>query len=815
MMAKRIKLLCLASVLLLTGLSTATPAQRNIAPDNDPSGRVARLNYLQGSVSFQPADEPEWVNAVVNRPVTTGDRLWADDNSRAEMHLGSSTIRLDGQTGMSFFNLDDRTTQIELSSGALNIRVLRLDRDEIFEVDTPNQAFSILRPGQYRIEASEDGNSTYVTVRTGQGEVTGGGRIYSVGAGFSGNFRGSDTLRASIYRADDYDEFDTWSEARDRHDDRSQSVRYVSPDLVGYQDLDDYGTWRVDASYGNVWMPRVATGWAPYHDGHWVWISPWGWTWVDDAPWGYAPFHYGRWVYTSNNWGWIPGPIAVRPVYAPALVAFIGGPRFSLSISVGGGGGGNVGWFPLGPREVYVPTYPTSRTYVDRVNVSNTTVNNVTITNVYNNTGNSNIQYSNRNVRGGVTAVSQTTFVNAQPVGRSVVVVNQQEIASAPINRRAEVAPTRNSVLGPSAASGKRAAQPPAAVVNRTVVAKTAPPPAPVPFEKQQARLAAQPGQPLARTEVEVLRPANVPAERMRVKQAPQGKPAQAESTVPVARPGNNASGGRGGSRGQQPLTAQPQATAPVPAAVVTTPPANNAPSGRGGNRPPQPANAQPPAAVPPAAPAAEIPVNRSGSRGPQPVTAKPAAPATPTPAVPNTPADTSPRGRGGNRPPQPANAQPPAAVPQPVTAQPAAPPAAPEAPTPPANNASRGRGGNRPPQPANAQPPAAVTPPVTAQPAAPPAAPKAATPPANNAPKGRGGNGGQNRGNAGTPDTAKTPAAPAPPANNGQGGRSGNGGQTRSTTPTPEQEPNSIVPTPAPSNAPAARGGNRGQQNP
>jgi hypothetical protein len=729
------------------------------------------LNYLQGSVSFQPADEPDWVNAIVNRPVTTGDRLWADDNSRAEMHLGSSTIRLDGQTGMSFFNLDDRTTQIELSSGALNIRVLRLDRDEIFEVDTPNQAFSILRPGQYHIEASEDGNSTYVTVRTGEGEVTGGGRIYSVGAGFSGNFRGNDTLRASIYRADDYDEFDTWSEARDRHDDRSQSIRYVSPDLVGYQDLDDYGTWRIDASYGNVWMPRVAAGWAPYHDGHWVWISPWGWTWVDDAPWGYAPFHYGRWVYTSNNWGWIPGPIAVRPVYAPALVAFIGGPRFSLSISVGGGGGGNVGWFPLGPREVYVPAYPTSRTYVDRVNISNTTVNNVTITNVYNNTGNSNVQYSNRNVRGGVTAVSQTTFVNAQPVGRSVVVVNQQEIASAPINRRAEVAPTRNSVLGPSAASGKRAAQPPAAVVNRAVVAKTVPPPAPVPFEKQQSRLAAQPGQPLARTEVEVLRPANVPAERMHVKQAPQGKPAQAESTVPVARPGNNASGGRGGNRGQQPLTAQPQATAPVPATVVT-PPANNAPGGRGGNRPPQPANTQAPAVVTPAAPAAQTPVNR-----------------------------------GGNRPPQP------------VTAQPAAPPAAPEAATPPANNAPRGRGGNRPPQPANTQPPAAVTPPVTAQPAAPPAAPEAATPPANNAPRGRGGNGGQNRGNAGTPDTAKTPAAPAPPpappANNGQGGRSGNGGQTRGNTPTPEQEPNSIVPIPAPSNAPPARGGNRGQQNP
>ena len=173
MTAKRVKVLSLVGVLLITALASAASAQRYDAQDHDPSGRVARLSYLQGSVSFEPADEPYWVNAVVNRPVTTGDRLWSDDGSRAEMHLGASTIRLDAQTGMSFLNLDDQTTQIELSSGVLNIRVLRLDRDEIYEVDTPNQAFTILRPGQYRIEASEDGNSTFVNVRSGEGEVTG------------------------------------------------------------------------------------------------------------------------------------------------------------------------------------------------------------------------------------------------------------------------------------------------------------------------------------------------------------------------------------------------------------------------------------------------------------------------------------------------------------------------------------------------------------------------------------------------------------------------------------------------------------------
>ena len=152
-------------------LALALP-QAAAADNDDPPGRVARLNYIKGSVSFQPAGESDWIPAVTNRPVTTGDRLWADKGARAELHIGSATIRLDSGTGFSFLNLDDRTVQIQLSEGTLDIRVQRLGRDEIFEVDTPNQAFSIVRPGRYRLQASEDGNSTFVIVRSGAGEAT-------------------------------------------------------------------------------------------------------------------------------------------------------------------------------------------------------------------------------------------------------------------------------------------------------------------------------------------------------------------------------------------------------------------------------------------------------------------------------------------------------------------------------------------------------------------------------------------------------------------------------------------------------------------
>src|SRR5271166_4644995 len=564
-----------ATILMLT-----FPAA--VSADDDPPGRVARIRYLQGSVSFQPAGESDWVSAVTNRPMTTGDQLWADVGSRAEVQIGSAMIRVDANTGFSFLNLDDRTVQIQLTEGTLNLRVQRLGRDEVFEVDMPNQAFSVTQPGQYRLEAGTDGNSSMVIVRQGQGEVTGGGRTYDVRSGQSGTFTGTDSLDGYVSAAGDPDDFDNWGQSRDRQYDGSQSARYVSRDVVGYEDLDNNGTWRSDPTYGNVWMPTsVQAGWAPYHNGHWVWIAPWGWTWVDDAPWGYAPFHYGRWVSIRGNWGWVPGPMNYQPVYAPALVAFIGGANFGVSVSVGGGGygGGDVGWFPLGPREVYVPGYNTSRGYVDRVNTSNTNVSNTTITNVYNNqvTNNNinNVTYVNRAVPGAVTAVPQTAFRNSAPVARAAIPVNEKQIAAAPVVTRAVVAPSRESVLGTSAPAANRVARPPEAVVNRPVVAKATPPPPPVSFAKQQQELAKHPGQPLAAHEVQVLRPANVATTQPQVKQAPPGKPATLSTNRPVNPPvaGNS----------KQPVSAQPPT---VPENKPANVPVANAPVSKPGNAP-------------------------------------------------------------------------------------------------------------------------------------------------------------------------------------------------------------------------------------
>ena len=519
---------------------------RAVADDDDPSGRVARLSFARGAVSFDPAGTDDWVDAVVNRPVTTGDKLWTDKGARAELHMGSASIRLWENTGFSFLDLSDNVTQIRLTEGTLRVRVKRLEENETFEIDTPNLAFTVLRPGTYSVNVTEVGDTTVVRVLSGNGEVTGGGSAYALHANQVGTFSGTDQLSADVQGYEGgRDDFESWCADRDRREDRSASARYVSDDVVGYEDLDDYGGWRPVPEYGTVWFPRTTVvGWAPYRYGHWAWISPWGWTWVDDAPWGFAPFHYGRWVAVGGAWGWVPcrprsefvGVAYVRPVYAPALVAWVGGSHFAVGVAVGGGG--NVGWFPLGPREVYVPSYHVSRTYVNNVNISNTTVNTTVVNNYYNNTvvnkNVTNVKYVNQGVPGGVTATSHDTFRSARPVGRNMVKVDQREVASAPVNvSTPAVAPDQKSVLGAGAAARAR---PPAASQSRAVVAKTPPPPAPISFAKQQAAIQSNGGRPLALSQSRQSQSENTQQSRPNIRIAPPAKLA-----TPQNGPGNRA----------------------------------------------------------------------------------------------------------------------------------------------------------------------------------------------------------------------------------------------------------------------------------
>src|SRR6266403_2201960 len=497
---------------------------------DDPPIRVARLNYVEGRVSFQPGGETDWAWATVNRPMTAGDSLWSGNSARAEMHIGSTAIRVGGQTSVSFLNLDDRTVQIKLNSGTINLRVRNLYRGDVFEVDTPNLAFTVLRSGDYRITVDPQGSFTTITLRDGQGQVNGGGQAFLVDRGSQVQVSGTDYISYDIYDLPGRDTFDRWSYTRQLREERSRSARYVSPELTGYEDLDQYGTWRTDRTYGQVWVPtRVSRNWAPYRQGHWAWVDPWGWTWVDDAPFGFVTSHYGRWAHVDNDryggggWAWVPprrearqdarqDVSSQRHVYSPALVTFVGDSNSSRDF----GNGSGVAWFPLAPGEVYVPAHQTSPTYVTNVNVTNTVVKQTTITNVVNN----NVQtttYVNQNVAGAVTAVPRATFVNAQPVAQAAVRVAPSAITASPAVHTAPVAPVRASLMGANRASTADATavsappKPPDAIVIRPIVAKVAPPPAPVAFAQRQQALQANPGKPLDAKAEQSLRAATPP----------------------------------------------------------------------------------------------------------------------------------------------------------------------------------------------------------------------------------------------------------------------------------------------------------------
>jgi hypothetical protein len=520
-----------AGVVAFAIVLAACMTGRAAGDEDDPPSRVARLAYDEGSVSFQPAGTDDWVTTVLNRPFTTGDQVWSDNDGRVELQLDDSFVRLSHNTGISFLNLNDNVTQVQLSVGTLMIHVRRLESDETYEIDTPNLAFTILRPGVYRLNVDEAGDATEIAVRSGQGEVTGGGTAYTENAGEADTFSGTDQLTMDQEEYGGEDEFDAWCSNRDSLWEHSASARYVSPDVVGYEDLDLNGVWRPTPGYGAVWFPRTAqVGWAPYHYGHWAYIEPWGYTWVDDQPWGFAPFHYGRWVWASNAWGWVPAPppaqgiTYVRPMYAPALVAWV---------NVGGGG---VAWFPLGPREVYVPPYAVSRTYINNVNVSNTTVNTTVINNYYNttivnkNVTVTNVTYVNQRVPGAVAATSAAAFTTAQPVARNAVRIDPRTIASAPVRAfTPAVVPQKQAVLGTGRVASSK---PPAAVQSRPVVAKVAPPPPPLTFEKRQAAIRNNGGRPLSIAQVRQIQPASIQrASAVRIAPPAKGAPPKKTAT--------------------------------------------------------------------------------------------------------------------------------------------------------------------------------------------------------------------------------------------------------------------------------------------
>src|SRR5215217_2076705 len=453
------------AVTIATGIVGALVAWSSAMAQGEPPGRVGRLAFTNGTVSFHDDEQSGWTPAVINTPLTTGDGIWTEPNARSEISLAGTRIRMEGATQLDMLALDDTQTRLQLAQGRIDVKTFAMDANQPYEIVTPRGTVKLLQQGDYYVEAGSTEDPTRLGVRSGAAQIQAlDGQVLAVRANEVAEVTGDGaslqlrTIKTAPPAPPAY-----WA-SRDRQV-VYDAPQYLSAGVTGYEDLNGYGDWINDGGYGRVWVPRaVPSGWAPYRTGHWSYVQPWGWTWIDEQPWGFAPYHYGRWANRNNRWVWVPPQRDVRPVYAPALVAFVGGTE--LAVSLGNQNAAPVGWFPLGPREVYVPSYTADREYFRRLNRS-ARVEDRILEDRWQRAQRREAFAANReqammNQRF-ATVVPTSTFVRSQPVMRSALQVQPQAIAAAPVAPVAAPPAPTASVASAVAAPSANAPQPKAA----------------------------------------------------------------------------------------------------------------------------------------------------------------------------------------------------------------------------------------------------------------------------------------------------------------------------------------------------------------
>jgi hypothetical protein len=691
----------------LTGVALAADAPNPEAGDRTPP----RLSFVDGQVSFWRPGAQDWAQAQVNTPLAPGDELATASPGNLEVQIGARDfVRAWANTQVGLANQEPDFLQFTVTTGTASIDLRAIEAGRTVEVDTPHAAFTIERAGYYRVDVTGE-RTAFITRRGGRATVTPvSGAAVAIEPSEEVIIEGPASERVASYAAPPLDAWDRWNYARTEHLLDAVSARYVSPDAYGVSDLDRYGAWRVVPSYGAVWVPTaMPSGWVPYSTGSWTLDPFYGWTWVDAAPWGWAPYHYGRWVDVDGFWAWAPGPVVVRPVYAPALVAFFGGPGVGVSISLGGP---VVGWVALGWGEPIVPWWgragfirePSWRGWGGPRVVNNTVINNTTVVNVQN----INV-YRNSNVRNAVVAVHEDHF------GRGPITsarVAQADVTSLrPTHTAPQIATTPASFV-PTASRGVR---PPEGSVQRPVVA-TRPPhtgseaaaggerkvgpagvpmPAPrlvsVPPRRESSPVPArpafgqstverptadraQPPQPPGAPKSQPSQPQREPRKAAPVPTAPQQSPGRAAATPPASarRPEAPAITAPAPST-PAPSPGRAAATPPAPvrrpeAPAVTAPaPSTPAPSPGGAATPPAPARRPEAPAV--TAPAPSAPAPSPGGAATPPPARRPEAPAVTAPA-PSTPAPSP--GRAATPPAPARRAETPHAPTRPLPGEPA-----------------------------------------------------------------------------------------------------------------------------------------------
>lgn len=346
-----------------------------------PPERVGRVSVVDGALALRPA-EGEWSDSAINDPVASGMSVRTAAQARAVLSFGSERIALAAASELDLARLDAVATQLVLRRGRIGMRlsagaaaptgVAGADPARSIEIDIPRGGVWLLTPGEYDITAGDEHMPARIAVLDGRARFVGKGLDTVIATGSANMMSGNDPVVASLDGAA-ADDFDAWWRPAGRAAAGSPAPHYLSAEMAGAAALDGNSSWESVDGYGAVWFPKATPDdWAPYRYGHWRWIPPWGWSWIDDMPWGFAPSHYGRWAWIpgsdpgTERWGWVPGSRLAHPVYAPALVAFLG--TAGVGLSYPDAVGPAVAWFPLAPGEAYWPSYTGEIDAIRRVN---------------------------------------------------------------------------------------------------------------------------------------------------------------------------------------------------------------------------------------------------------------------------------------------------------------------------------------------------------------------------------------------------------------------------------------------------------------
>ncbi len=354
----------LAQEMTATEALPPVEASAPLLSDWSPPGLVGRVSLVARSVDFRVSGGSAWADAELNQPVFTGEALRTDPRARAEIRIGANTIDLSNGSEIEIASLRDGVTQIILSRGRIGFHARQAGENETVEIDVLQGDIWLLAPGRYDIDAGGGDRLLRLAVFDGTAHFAGVGGDKRIESGQAAVLTESEAADAISIEPATADDFVAWCRDHDHDETRLAAPYYLSRYMTGYDELDFAGIWKIDAQYGLVWFPTQPEDWAPYRFGHWSWIAPWGWTWLDDQPWGFAPSHYGRWALIDDRWAWVPGNFVERPLYAPAVVAFLGTPGVGLSSEEGA----TVAWFPLAPGEAYWPSYTRDLHYVRNLN---------------------------------------------------------------------------------------------------------------------------------------------------------------------------------------------------------------------------------------------------------------------------------------------------------------------------------------------------------------------------------------------------------------------------------------------------------------